>query len=215
MRSVLLLADNDVLLSAAHWGLLDVVPTMVGATWEEMAVLDSFPHRVRRADPKLFRDPAVAQYLAQHLNRCAPMPEPSMSAIEAMQGQTGIDSGEALLVAAMMNQVGRRLVTGDKRALVAMSALRETLGTDALQGRLLCTTQLLWHALEVIGSDALVACVRRYPDYDKATLAVMGRSGARSCEDIEAGLRSYLNDLDRTAPGLLATAFGIDEVRPG
>ncbi|MBE5317463.1 MAG: hypothetical protein H4O13_18880 [Xanthomonadales bacterium] len=210
MRSVLLLADNDVLLSAAHWGLLDLVPGLVGATWEQMAVLDSFPHRVRRADPKLFRDPSVAADLSTRVDRCAALPEPSPDAIAVLQGQTGIDPGEAVLVAALLNQSGRNLVTGDKRALGALSALHAALGEDALTGRFLCTPQLLWHALSALGVDALVEHVRRYPDYDKATLAVFGRTGPRSKEDIEAGLRSYLADLDRAAPGLLVRAFGLD-----
>lgn len=210
MPSVLLLADNDVLLSAAHWGLLDHVPGLVGATWEQMAVLDSFPHRVRRADPKLFRDPSVAAELATRLDRCAPLPELSVRALAALQGQTGIDPGEAVLVAALINQPGRQLITGDKRALGALSALSDALGADTLKERFLCTPQLLWCALTALGPAALVEHVRRYPDYDKATLAVFGRTGPRSQEDIEAGLRSYLKDLDRAAPGLLVQDFGVD-----
>ena len=119
MRRVALLADNDVLLSAAHWGLLDQVPTMVGATWSEVAVLTSLPPRTKKADPKLFKDPAVAAALAPYLARCAPLPDPEVSLIARLQGRQDIDVGEQVLFAAAGNAPEAFVVTGDKRAIRA------------------------------------------------------------------------------------------------
>lgn len=209
MRPVALLADNDVLLSAAHWGLLDQVPTMVGATWSQVAVLPSLPPRTKKADPKLFKDPAVAAGLVPYLAQCAPMPDPDVSLIARLQGRQDMDVGEQVLFAAAGSASEAFVLTGDKRAIRALAAMHgDSLILD-LSGRVLCLEQLLWHALSSLGADALTERFRRFPERDKAIMAVIGRSGAKSDAQIREGLSSYLEHLKRDAAGVLATRYGV------
>ncbi len=208
MRQVALLADNDVLLSAAHWSLLDLVPTIVAATWADISVLTSLPPRARKADPKLFKDPAVAAMMVPYLAQCAPMPEPDVSLIARLQGRPDIDAGEQVLFAAAGSATDALVLTGDKRAIRALAALHADGLLPELTGRLLCLEQLLWHALLSLGADELARRCRQYPDQDKATLAIIGRSGAKTNTQIQEGLASYLGELKRDAPNLLADHLG-------
>ncbi|WP_325130783.1 hypothetical protein [Arenimonas sp.] len=204
------MADNDVLLSAAHWGLLDQVPTMVGATWSEVSVLTSLPPRTKKADPKLFKDPAVAAALAPYLARCAPLPDPEVSLIARLQGRQDIDVGEQVLFAAAGNAPEAFVVTGDKRAIRALAAVHAQGLIPELTGRVMCLEQLLWHALSTLGPNELLRRVREYPDRDMATLAILGRTGSKSQAQIEEGLTSYLKDLNQTSPELMARGHGCD-----
>lgn len=210
MRPVALLADNDVLLSAAHWGLLDQVPTMVGATWSEVAVLPSLPPRTKKADPKLFKDPAVAAVLVPYLAQCAPMPDPDVNLIARLQGRQDIDVGEQVLFAAAENAPNAFVLTGDKRAIRALAALHAEGLVPELTGRVLCMEQLLWHALSSLGAEELLRRFRRFPELDQAARAILGRTGPRSDAEIREGLSSYLEDLRREAPELPAALFGVD-----
>ncbi|MDI1254136.1 hypothetical protein [Thermomonas sp.] len=210
MHTVVLLVDNDVLLSAAHWGLLDMVPTLVGATWAEVAVLASLPPRARKADPKLFKDPAVAATLVPYLAQCTPMPDPDVSLIARLQGRPDIDVGEQVLFAATGGAAEAFVLTGDKRAIRALALLHAEGVIPELTGRVLCMEHLLWHALSVLGPDELLRRVRKYPDRDMATLAIVGRTEAKSQPQIEEGLTSYLMNLNQASPHLMARGHGLD-----
>lgn len=209
MSRVALLADNDVLLNAAHWGLLDEVPTLVGASWSEVAVLPSLPPRTKKADPKLFKDQTVAAALVPYLQKCAPMPSPDVSLIARLQGRQDIDAGEQVLFAAAANASEAFVLTGDKRAIRALAAMQADGLVPELKGRMLCMEQLLWHALSSLGAEQLLERFRRFPERDQAARAILGRTGPKSEAEIREGLLSYLEDLRREAPDLPATLFGV------
>ena len=209
MSRVALLADNDVLLSAAHWGLLDQVPTIASATWANVAALSSLPPRVKKSDPKLFQDPAVAAAMVPFLSQCAPLPNPDSEVIAILQGRHDIDVGEQLLLAAACNVPHAFVLTGDKRAIRALATLRAEGLLPQLSGRLLCLEQWIWHVLSALGPGELVERFRRCPDRNQAVRAVLGRVGQKSAEEIREGLASYISELDDDAPDLLVKEFGI------
>lgn len=201
-----LLMDNDALLKAAHWGLLDVVPTLVGGTWADAACLPTFPPRVQRAEPKLFADAGVASTLAQRLAITVPLPEPDVTMLSALQSEPGIDAGELLLFGALAATPGAVLLTGDKRALRAVTL---TSARSRFQQRVVCVEQLLSHALDQLGAETLVAQVRRWTPRDQAALAIFGRQGDKSETDLREGLGSYVRSLDGETGGLLVRGFGL------
>ena len=83
-----LLVDNDALLKAAHWDLLDVVPALLGCTWQRTACLSQFPPRVARAEAKLFANPDVARALSARLAQCCLL----RTAIHAHQFRSAVNS---------------------------------------------------------------------------------------------------------------------------
>ncbi len=97
MSPVRLLVDNDVLLKAAHWDLLDYVPEAAATTWDQVAVLPQLVHRTRKADPKLFRDADVASRLLDRLARTVSLPDPDPVVIDALQGLVGVGADSKLI----------------------------------------------------------------------------------------------------------------------
>ena len=207
MTAPRLLLDNDALLKAAHWDLLDVVPTLVGGAWTDTACLPQFPPRVRRAEPKLFADPAVAKELEVRLQQCSVLPDPDLQVLVALQAVPNIDAGELLLVGALSATSGALLLTGDKRALTALAA--NPGGIPQCQHRFICVEQFLWIGLDQLGPDELVKRVRLWAPRDAAARAIVGNTGAKSEADLREGLQSYVRWLDGEAPGLLVRAWGL------
>jgi hypothetical protein len=206
MATPRLLMDNDALLKAAHWGLLDIVPSLVVSTWGETACLPTFPPRVRRAEPKLFSDASVAKALEMRLAMTAPLPEPDVSVLSVLQSEPGIDAGELLLFGALAATPAALLLTGDKRALRAVAL------TDVqarFQNRVVCVEQLMSHALDKLGVVAIVEQVRRWTPRDQTALAIFGRQGGKSEADLREGLASYLRSIDKETNGLLVRNFGL------
>jgi hypothetical protein len=206
MSAPRLLVDNDALLKAAHWGLLDVVPSLVSGVWSDVACLPQFPPRVRRAEAKLFADASVALSLAARLSQTIELPEPDANVLSVLQIEPGIDAGELLLFGALVATPQAILLTGDKRALRAIS---QTDIRSLCRGRIVCVEQLLLQALYRLGAPTLVAQVRQWEQRDKTALAIFSRSGDKSDADIREGLNSYLRALDGEAPGLLVRGFGL------
>ena len=205
MSTPRLLVDNDALLKAAHWELLDVVPTLVGGTWADTACLPTLPPRVHRAERKLFAGPSVAKALGERLAKTVQLPDPDVTVLSALQAEPGIDAGELLLFGALAATPDAVLLTGDKRALRAVA---ET-GNPFCHHRVICVEQLLSHSLVQLGAPTLLAHVRRWSPRDKTALAIFGSQGDKSDDDLREGLSSYLRSLDREAPDLLMRAFGL------
>lgn len=205
---MLLLSDNDALLLAAHWDLLELVPSIAGCGWEDVALLPQFPPRVARAEAKLFGHPEVAAKLHACLARCQPLPEPDIAALSVLQGVSKIDAGELLLIGALIATPGSHILTGDKNAMRALAPLLSQTAIAPAARRIFCVGQLLWCALDALGADELVRRIRCWPERDAMTRAIVGLSGDKTADQLHEGLRSYLGALEGDAPGLLAKGWG-------
>jgi hypothetical protein len=200
---VRLLVDNDVLLKAAHWDLLDFVPEACNTTWEQVAVLPQLIHRTRKVDPKLFRDAAVAGRLLDRLVRTTTLPDPDLAVIDALNGIVGLDVGEVQLLAVLSGHAQTALLTGDKRALRVCAVPPARPALARCVGRVLCMDSWLIHVLHRIGAETLCERVRSRIDLDHAMLAVLGREGPRSAAHVAEGLSSYAAAIGREVDGLL------------
>jgi len=199
-------ADNDVLLDAAHWGFLDHIPTLTGADWSSIAVLDSLRHRARRRDPRLFSCDRVAEELSLLLKKTvAPEPiEPSV--ISELEDVSGLDGGEIVLIAAFIQWISQGqaiFLTGDKRAIRAL-AKPEIIHVGAkLQGCVLTREHLLQHVLDAQGAEFLASGVNQARGRDIATDCIVPSPAHVSEANIRVGLASYMNDLAAVAGSLL------------
>lgn len=203
-----LLVDNDVLLKLAHWQLLDCVPECLGTTWAQVAVLDSLRFRTQRKDKKLFRAPAVADALASRLAMAAPMPAPDPTVIETLQGVVGIDAGEVALIGTLCACAEALWMTGDKRALRALTVPSLAVVAGRVRGRVVCLEQVLWHALDTRGVQRLGECITPYRGMDTAVRCIIGSPDIIQESSVREGLASYLRDLEHEAPCLLIDGLG-------
>lgn len=201
-----LLVDNDVLIKTAHWGLLDYIPACASTTWSRVAVLDSLHYRSRRHDRKLFLTPEVADRLSERLRSTMQTPPPDPRIIHELQGRPDLDAGEVQLIASAIATQGSVLMTGDKRALRALSAPGLANLTRPLRGRVLCLEHVIKHALQQLGAVALAETIEPYRGLDTAIRvsvpAVAYSDGAE--HRINNALDVYLCELERVTEGLIS-----------
>ena len=197
-----LLADNDVLLKLAHWGLLDALPSCFGKQWTDVATLESIKHRARRADPKLFEAPEIAKALSAKLETAAELPAPRSEDLSRLQDIVDLDAGEVELISAALANPGAILITGDKRAMRALA--RPELADIAAQlaGRLVCLEQLLQRIAATEGAQCVIDGVLLKREKDSGIRAIIGPAGC-SHEHLAIGLASYVDDLRKQTGELL------------
>lgn len=112
-----------------------------------------------------------------------------------------LDPGESQLLAVMLVDGARLLLTGDKRAVVAMEALAR----DDARGRVASLEQVFIFLLGMQDVPDLRAAVCAEPGVDKAMTACFGcHSDTATHASVQSGLESYLGALRRAAPTVLS-----------
>lgn len=202
-----LLADNDVLAKAAHWDLLEVVPRLIEGDWQEVLILDSLRHRAARAakgkQDRLFAASNVAARLEVVIRDLRPVPLASEAVRGCLSDHVGIDSGEQLLFGALIESPDGMLITGDKRALIALPDILPVEVLAAIQSRCLCTEQLLVCAIDLLGIAEVRARMRPYIDRDVAARIIMGAACDRPEAEVREALGSYLKDIRAKSQGTI------------
>ena len=121
-----LLIDVDAMCKLAHWNLLKPLPEITGVAAAACATLPSCRHRAAKALNKLdkvFKCVEAATEVMRAVDTFGDLPQPDPNLLEPFQDVAGIDSGEAVMFARMLEQPAAILLTGDKRALRAAAAL--------------------------------------------------------------------------------------------
>jgi hypothetical protein len=125
--------------------------------------------------------------------------------LAAQRAGLGLDTGESHLCALALSRGIRRLLTGDKRAIVAIEILLDRDSRlSALCGRIWCLEQLVILALgnDSTGSIRLAICGQ--PAVDK-TLAICSGCRAEATKEVMVEcLESYLRDLRGRAARVLS-----------
>lgn len=190
-----IIIDVDALVKLAHWDLLDCVTTVFQVEWEDIATLSSVRARAKKAvdkpDGKLFHSSEAAQRVVDVTVRMKPLPEPDAVTIEMLQDNPQIDPGEAILFAAAVNTPSCLVITGDKRAIKAMGALK----IAALDQRVVCLEQVVHAGIEPIGIHRMRDGIRPHVTLDRAIGASMGSRLDAPPEAVVEGLRSYTGSL--------------------
>ncbi len=115
-----------------------------------------------------------------------------------------LDGGESQLLAILARRGCRRLITGDKRAIMAMAVV----APDLAAKRICCLEQLMIQLLTLFGVEVIRPAVCGEPNVDRALTSCFGCSSTDiGGSDVLAGLNSYIGHLDRSAPGVLAAQF--------
>jgi predicted nucleic acid-binding protein len=130
--------------------------------------------------------------------------------LEDLAQAQGVDleTGESQLVAMVVHRCATMLLTGDKRAIVAVEAIAPRAGlTESLRSRVACLEQLIRSLLYRLGLDVLRASICKEANADKA-LAICFSCSTDTCAEREVveGLASYILDLRRCAPTVMLGA---------
>lgn len=106
-----------------------------------------------------------------------------------------IDSGEAVLFAALYQRPEDGMVSGDKKAFIALSRFCDAEVSSALWVRLICLEEALMLILEHENFVEVSAKIRARSDVDKALSMAFGRSQASEKSSVIEALGSYVHDL--------------------
>ncbi len=209
--------DNDVLFKGACYGLLDELIATACSGADTFGTLGSARFVVAKKIERnrLLRNRAAAlAALTQFLKRSEPLEptesEQNMSAdLELAAQRLGInlDTGESQLCAMLVGRVLPLLLTGDKRAIMAMEKLIDADNRlIALCGKVRCLEQLVYNALMNGDHTVLRSAICAEPEADK-TLAICFSCTSHSVvlASIVEGLQSYVKALRSEAARVLST----------
>jgi hypothetical protein len=126
--------------------------------------------------------------------------------LAAQQRGFALDSGESLLSAITIERPLDALLTGDKRAIVAIEELlNDVLRLPEIRGKLKCLEQAVLELSGQIGLYPIRAAVCGQPEVDKALTMCFSCLNAIYEEDsVREGLQSYVKNLRAAAPLALA-----------
>ena len=208
--------DNDVLIKMARYRLLtsgafssitgDAAPGVLSAA---RFVAEK---RIARNAPVERRDDALAEF--REFFRRVEILEPSdrelllaLSLEDAAQALgLALDAGESQLVAIVTVRRLERMLSGDKRALIALERLVGTV--SELQGSLgvaVCLEQVMACLVAELGVDECRESVCADPSADRA-LSISFSCGLQTAplDGVLAGLRSYIAALRQQCPRVLS-----------
>ncbi len=198
-----LIVDVDALVKLAHWGLLGELEGATGIPPVRQATVESIRFRAVRHDPKLFRDATVADYLAVALSQFGAAWRPDAEVVARLQGIAGLDAGEITLIAMLCSDPQAMLVTGDKRALLALAAPGLEDIVKRIAGRIVCLEQVVLSALDRLGVGTLATSIGPHRDLDVAVRCAVPLPPYAVELEVRKGLLSYIEDLRKGAPSLL------------
>ncbi len=185
-----LLVDTDIFCKLGVSGLLEAALKVFGVTMGDCARLPALPHMLRRGRlPKLYGQ-AACDTLAQVAEAMSSVPAASAAWLDQLIAVPRIDPGEAQLFASAAEH-SLTLLTGDKRALVALAGLTEL--SEALSGRIV-TLEAVLMALCVRGGDEGVrTALQPVMSADRMVQACFSAGNKSPREALE----SYFNHLKR------------------
>lgn len=155
---MIVLADNDIILKLAQCDLLDDLPELFGQAWHEIFVTPTakfqlLPKKQANALRKCGNEETLAR-LAAFLSSIQIVPEVQNKALLAkLDDFEGIDGGEKLLFAAVVELEDPLLITGDRRALRTLLENKDHLPTvfSALQNSVVTFETALLLAMRKLG----------------------------------------------------------------
>lgn len=209
-----ILVDNDVALKIACYTLVDEVVAAIGVDGVPPAMLGvgRFVIRKRLARASNISDAVRASAAFERLLHAISLVEPNDAEIalaaefeaEANRHNLELDGGESQLLAILSTRACPLLVTGDKRAIVAMATVAPVHAT----ARIACLEQLIARIVGAVGSASVRVGVCAEPNTDRAvTLCFSCDSPVAPADgEVLAALNSYINHLNRAAPGVLLLA---------
>lgn len=212
---MIVLADNDVIMKLAAFRLLEAAITVLERRFNvgrsDIFVLESLKGQLVRAvagKHKEFRKYGVpaCQHASEVLAELTSLTDIDLDRDEIQHlTHEYIQSGEVVLFGATRSLDNFCLVTGDKRALRALSELNQTRPParpiyNRLQGRVLCLERIILLLIEELGFEMVRSAVVPQLACDQV-LRIAFSSGISSRQDsVSQALDAYLVDLEQGNP---------------
>ncbi len=208
--------DNDVLIKAAAYDLLEAVAVNTVAKIASIGVLgaaryvcrDAIRKKPIRGDRVLVQDRLSA--FLDTVESIEPTGAEIALAAEfeeaALRSSLSLDSGESQLAAVAVSRDLHAFVTGDKRAISALARVIDgTSHADKLAGKVRCFEQTMLHIAEALGCIDMRTRICGQPDIDR-TMAICFSCASNNPATIEceACLKSYIASARATSAALLA-----------
>lgn len=204
--------DNDVLIKTAAYGMLAAANEAFGGSVGILGVARFVVSKRLEKDLRVVDRAGATTNWVTFLNTAEEL-EPSdeelglATAIEEAAAAQGLplDVGESQLCAIAIFRRVRRVVSGDKRAIVAAEQLLPSVpDLEDLSDTWVCLEQLVAALADRLDPEEIREAVCSEPAMDRALTICMscGTSGPWS----SAGVDSYVNDLRTRAPTLLASS---------
>jgi hypothetical protein len=207
--------DNDILLKGACYNLIDEVILWISSSAQEtVGVLGTarfvLPNKIRKATLNTDKDVVIKRLLAiiDQVTTLEPTEVELLLAadLELLGQQIGVnlDSGESQLCALMILREIEILLTGDKRAIMAIESLSKSRDDlVALEGKVMCFEQVIL-GLFYRDRNHIRSSICSEPKVDK-TLSICFSC---TCEGIlsqscKEGLESYISSLRSSASRVL------------
>ncbi len=196
------LLDSDAARKLCQYLLLDEFAASLGCGLQEFAVLPQLKFQLAtqnesKALKKLGSSDAVllAQALVAAAAEIDLSPEAANNLLQL--SRPDIDSGEAVLFAALSQRDQDMMISGDKRAYVALSGIEGHSLVEGLWPQLICLEEAILLILGCFPFELVSDRIRARNDVDMSLRIVFGSSIANTQETVIAALESYLGDLAR------------------
>ncbi|PTU03172.1 hypothetical protein DBR45_08490 [Pseudomonas sp. HMWF031] len=200
------LLDSDVAKKICQYQLLHELVEALDCGLEGFAVLPQLRFQLKlsnqaKAVQKLGSEAAVdlAQQLVAHAVEVQIAAEAANPILEL--NRPDIDSGEATLFAALYDNDSDSLISGDKRAFIALSQVNGLPVLDALWARLICIEEAIHYIVRTASFGTVSAKIRAMPAVDTAISIAFGRAKPNPQADVLDALMSYIKDLQRQTAG--------------
>lgn len=192
------LLDSDAARCLCQYQLLHELADALGCTLADFAILPQLRFQLNLGKPKALEKLGTpeAVHLAQQLVEAAAEVTVSANSANAMllTNRPDIDAGELILFAALCDAEDGTLVTGDKRALAALSGLAEE-PIEAMWGRLICLEEAIALVIKHIGFETVSSKIRARPEVNMAISLAFGRSVPSPLASVLEGLSSYVGEV--------------------
>lgn len=210
------LVDNDILFKAVCYDLLDELLSQNFSSTNLLGILGAarfvVSKNILKRLPEADSETAVDKLFTFIENVAIVEPtadEQTMAAdFELAAQQTGValDAGESQLCAIIISRAVPQLLTGDKRAIHAIEKLLDVdTRLRSLCSRVKCLEQLVLQSISENNASQFRISICSVPDADKTlSICFSCRSQNTTLEEVTNGLNSYIEDIRRRAPQILA-----------
>lgn len=220
--SEMVLMDNDIVLKACCYDIINELRDCLGGTKRTLNILGSARYVIENAIIKgknVANKAQASKCLKEFLTSTVEV-EPSQDELDlAAQfeevaltaSDLALHGGESQLLAILINRTCLLLVTGDKRAIRAIEPVLAACDrSHAIANCVVCLEQLMATFVERHGAEALHSRVCGEALIDK-TMAICFKcvSGSYTSESVLESLASYIQDLRRDVPTILITANSV------
>lgn len=200
------LFDSDAAKKICQYHLLYELAEALNCSLSDFAVLPQLKFQLKLAND----DKAFSKLGSVEAINCARQLVNAASEVEVVAeaanpllelNRPDIDSGEAILFAALYDANDKGLISGDKRAFIALSKVDGLPLLDALWARFICFEEAVFLILRETDFQQVSEKIRSRPGVDTAISIAFGRVEANPREMVIDAIKSYMCSLVKDTNG--------------